>query len=180
MPRPTNKTELTAAANEQFEKLWTVIDTMSEEALNTEFDFSTEASKKEAHWQRDKNLRDVLIHLYEWHQLILKWVASNTAGTPADFLPAPYTWKTYGDMNVEFWKKHQATPLAKSKTMLKKSHQQVMEMVATFSNDALFTKQHFNWTGTTHLASYCISTLSSHYDWALKKLRAHIKKTHKA
>ena len=31
------------------------------------------AAKKEAHWSRDKNVRDVLIHLYEWHQLMLKF-----------------------------------------------------------------------------------------------------------
>jgi hypothetical protein len=47
---------------------------MSEEALNTEFDFSADASKKEQHWSRDRNLRDVLLHLYEWHQLFNKWV----------------------------------------------------------------------------------------------------------
>jgi hypothetical protein len=45
-----------------------------------------------------------------------------------------------------------------------------------FSNEELFTKQHFHWTGTTTLGSYCISALSSHYDWATKKIRAHIKK----
>jgi hypothetical protein len=26
------------------------------------------------------------------------------------FLPEPYDWKTYGDMNVKFWEKHQTTP----------------------------------------------------------------------
>ncbi|MBM7037135.1 ClbS/DfsB family four-helix bundle protein [Vibrio sp. 188UL20-2] len=47
---------------------------MSEEALNTEFDFFADASIKEQHWSRDRNLRDVLLHLYEWHQLSIKWV----------------------------------------------------------------------------------------------------------
>jgi len=102
MARPKTKEEMIEAAESSFEKLWKFIDSMSEESLNTEFDFSDDATKKEAHWKRDKNLRDVLIHLYEWHQLLIKWVEANTAGQKTDFLPEPYTWKTYGDMNVEF------------------------------------------------------------------------------
>lgn len=69
MPRPTTKNDLMAAAKENYEKLNLFISKMTEEELNTPFDFSKEEKKKEAHWKRDKNLRDVLIHLYEWHVL---------------------------------------------------------------------------------------------------------------
>jgi hypothetical protein len=31
-------------------------------------------------------------------------------GNHKPFLPEPYDWKTYGDMNVKFWEKHQTTP----------------------------------------------------------------------
>lgn len=176
MARPTTKNELIEAANSNFDKLWRLIDSMSDESLSTEFDFSGDTKKKEAHWKRDKNLRDVLIHLYEWHQLLLKWVASNESGKQSNFLPEPYTWKTYGEMNVEFWKKHQDTPLEDSKEMLQKSHNSVIKLVDKFSNEELFTKKYFDWTGSTTLGSYCVSTLSSHYDWAIKKLKAHSKK----
>ena len=47
---------------------------MSEKEMNTEFDFSGDPSKKERHWGRDKNLRDIWVHLYEWHQMLLKFV----------------------------------------------------------------------------------------------------------
>lgn len=175
MARPKTKEEMIEAAESNFEKLWTFIDSMSEESLNTEFDFSDDATKKEAYWKRDKNLRDVLIHLYEWHQLLIKWVEANTAGQKTDFLPEPYTWKTYGDMNVEFWRKHQTTDLSKAKELVLASHRSVIELVTNFSNEELFAKQYFDWTGTTSLGSYCVSILSSHYEWALKKLKAHTK-----
>ncbi|EAR08870.1 ClbS/DfsB family four-helix bundle protein [Reinekea blandensis] len=175
MGRPTNKTDLISAANTQFDRLWQIIDTLPEAALDTRFDFTDDPKKKEAHWQRDKNLRDVLIHLYEWHQLLLNWINSNTSGEPAPFLPAPYNWKTYGDMNIELWKKHQKTSLGDAKEMLLRSHDSVMRTVNTFSNRQLFEKNVFDWTGTTTLGSYCISALSSHYDWATKKLKAHVK-----
>ena len=109
MPRPKTKEDLLLAAKENFEKLHTLISKMSDEELNTPFDFSRDEKKKEAHWRRDKNVRDVLIHLYEWHQLLLNWVHSNQKGQEQPFLPAPYNWKTYGELNLEFWKKHQKT-----------------------------------------------------------------------
>ncbi len=179
MPRPQNKEQLLELANINFEKLWKLIDSIPEEVLNTEFDFSEDLKKKEAHWGRDKNLRDVLIHLYEWHQLILNWIKSNTNGNKLNFLPEPYTWKTYGEMNIKFWEIHQKTKLENAKNMIKGSHKDVLSLIETFSNEELFTKQHFDWTGTTSLGSYCVSALSSHYDWATKKLRAHIKKVSK-
>ncbi len=32
-------------------------------------DFSKDEKKEEAHWQRDKDLKDILVHLYEWIKL---------------------------------------------------------------------------------------------------------------
>ena len=165
MPRPMTKPDLLDASGEQYDKLWKLIDSMTEEERAATFLFE----------DRDKNLRDILIHLYEWHQLLLNWVKANQSGDAKPFLPAPYTWKTYGEMNVGFWEKHQDTPYDDSKKMLDKSHADVMKLIETFSNDELFLKKHFSWTGTTNLGSYCVSATSSHYDWAMKKIKKHIK-----
>ena len=175
MGRATTKQELILAANQQFEKLWNMIKSMTGEELQASFNFGDNPKDKEAHWKRDKNLRDVLIHLYEWHQLLLNWVRANQAGEAKPFLPEPYTWKTYGQMNEVFWAKHQNTSYDDAKNMLQKSHDDVMAMIETFSDEELFTKQHFSWTGTTTLGSYCISATASHYDWAMKKIKRHIK-----
>ena len=79
-------------------------------------------------------------------------------------------------MNKEIWQRHQKTQLNDAMQRLKKSHDQALALIQSFSNEQLFTKKHFDWTGSTSLASYCISALSSHYDWAIKKLRAHTKR----
>lgn len=175
MSRPTSKTDLMAAAAENYQKLNTLIAGLTEKELATEFDFSADEKKKEAHWKRDKNLRDVLIHLYEWHQLLLNWVQASRNGEEKPFLPRPYNWKTYGEMNVFFWKKHQNTSLEEAKEMLEQSHREVMQLAETFSNEELFTKGVYKWVGNTALGSYFVSTTSSHYDWAMKKMKAHIK-----
>lgn len=165
MARPTNKLDLIVAANSQFEKLWKLIDSMPEEKQQAMFSFE----------DRDRNLRDVLVHLYEWHQLLLRWLRSNQVGNMVTFLPNPYNWKTYPQMNVEFWKKHQTTPLEEAVVLLEKSHADVMKLIEPFTDEELFTKKYFPWTGTTNLGSYCISATSSHYDWAMKKIKLHIK-----
>ncbi|MBR4172912.1 MAG: ClbS/DfsB family four-helix bundle protein [Clostridia bacterium] len=175
MPRPKTKDELIKAAEENYQKLLTAISDMTEEELATPFDFSGDAGKKEAHWGRDKNLRDVLAHLWEWHGLLIKWFNANVKGKNVPFLSEPYNWKTYGDMNVEFWKKHQKTELCDIKNKLQKSHNDILELIKSLSDDDLFTKGKYPWVGGSVLGSYFISTTSSHYDWAIKKLKAHKK-----
>ncbi len=176
MSRPTSKTDLMTAAADNYRKLNALIDGLTEKELTTEFNFAADEKKKEAHWKRDKNLRDVLIHLYEWHQLLLSWVQANQNGEEKPFLPRPYNWKTYGEMNVFFWKKRQNTSLEDAKEMLDQSHREIMQLAETFSNEELFSKGVYKWVGGSTLGSYFVSNTSSHYDWAMKKLKAHIKK----
>ena len=79
-------------------------------------------------------------------------------------------------MNVEFWKKHQSTPLTEVKAKLKESHKDVMVLIENYSNDELFAKGALDWTGTSPLGSYCVSVMASHYDWAIKCLKKALKK----
>ncbi|MDO5045739.1 ClbS/DfsB family four-helix bundle protein, partial [Campylobacter sp.] len=163
MPRPITKSDLISAAIKNYAKLELSISNLTDQELNTAFDFSKDEKKKEAHWRRDKNLRDVLIHLYEWHKLVLNWVDSNQNGVEKPFLPAPYNWKTYGDMNMELWKKHQNTSLKEAKELLRKSHAEVLKLAESFTGEELFFKGVFKWTGGTTLGSYFVSATSSHY-----------------
>ena len=48
------KEELVLASKENYEKLNLLISQLSEEELQTTFDFSKDQKKKEAHWNRDK------------------------------------------------------------------------------------------------------------------------------
>lgn len=175
MARPKTKDELLELAELNYDKLLKLIDSMTEIELNTEFDFSADAKKKEAHWGRDKNVRDILIHLHEWHNLMLEWVANNKAGVRKPFLMEGYNWKTYGDMNIVFWKRNQAVSLDMALEQFKESHKKIMNTIHTMSNDELFQKNVYDWVGGSTIGSYFISVTSSHYDWAMKKIKAHRK-----
>jgi hypothetical protein len=177
MARPRNKADLIVAATENFEKLVEMIEKMSDEEKAKDFDFSGDEKKKEAHWGRDKNVRDVLIHLWEWHKLLLRWVKNNRdlKNVKIQFLEEGYSWKTYGAMNKVFWERNQEVSESDALELVKKSHSEVMELLEGFSEAELFEKDVFDWVGGSVLGSYFVSTTSSHYEWAMKKLKAHKK-----
>ena len=175
MARPKTKNELLEAAELNYDKLLKLIDSMTDIELNTEFDFSADTKKKEAHWGRDKNVRDILIHLHEWHNLMLEWVSNNKAGVRKPFLLEGYNWKTYGDMNIVFWKRNQAVSLDMAFEQFKESHKKIMDTIQTMSDNELFQKNVYDWVGGSTIGSYFISVTSSHYDWAMKKIKAHRK-----
>ncbi len=173
MARPKTKQDLLEASAQNFGKLWNLIDSLSDKEFTKEFDFSNNPKLTEAHWSRDRNMRDILVHLYEWHRLLINWVNKNQSGEKAAFLPEPYTFKNIAEMNLGFWEKHQKTSYKKSIEMLKESHDAVMKIIDKFTDEELFTNKYFSWTGTTSLGSYCVSATSSHYDWAIKKIKKH-------
>lgn len=165
MARPQTKKELIKQAQTNYDKLIALIDSLSNEEQLGLFPFEG----------RDKQTRDCLVHLYEWHQLFLSWVENNQSGNIIPFLPAPYNWKTYAGMNQHFWEIHQSTALEAAKENLRQSHLACLNTIEKYSDAELFTKQYFNWTGTTSLGSYAVSATASHYDWALKLIRKYKK-----
>ena len=166
MSRARNKDDLIKSAKEQYQKLNELIASLTEKELATAFDFSADPKKTERHWSRDKNLRDIYI--------LLNWIRANEKGENKPFIPEPYTWKTYGDMNVEFWQKHQKTSLNEAKKLFEKSHAEVFELLDKYTNEQLFGRGAYPWVNTD-LGSYFVSVMPSHYDWAMKKLKAHRK-----
>ena len=107
MSRPKNKEALILAARTYYEKLLGLIENRTENEKKISYDFAADEKKKEAHWNRDKNLRDVLMHLNEWHLLLLNWIKNREDGSSKPFLMEGYNWKTYGDMNMVFYHRNQ-------------------------------------------------------------------------
>jgi Uncharacterized conserved protein len=85
MPRPTNKTQLLDLSQSNYDKLFAMIEGLTSEQQEGAFGFE----------DRDKNIRDVLAHLYEWHKMLLRWERLNMSGENAQFLKEGYNWKTY-------------------------------------------------------------------------------------
>ena len=48
--------------------------------------------------------------------------------------------------------------------MLEKTHNEVLHLAETFSNEELFSKGIYKWAGSSPLGSYFVSATASHYD----------------
>lgn len=169
MARATTKEDLLINDEKAYKKLLTLIESIDIDDRNKDFTFDV-SKEKQAHWTRDKNMRDVIIHLVEWQKLLIDWIESNQGGEDKQFLREGYNWRTYGDMNIEFVKEHQNTSLEKALSDLDLNRDKLLKLAESFSNDELFKKGVFTWTGGSTLGSYFVSTTSSHYEWATKKL----------
>ena len=79
-------------------------------------------------------------------------------------------------MNVLFWQRNQSISFDMALEQFKESHKKIMDTIHTMSNDELFQKNVYDWVGGSTIGSYFISVTSSHYDWAMKKIKAHRKR----
>lgn len=162
MAKPTTKTQLLQAANDNFTALWALIDRFSPEQQQLTFLFV----------DRDKNIRDVLCHLYEWHMMLTHWYIEGCKKAKTPVIPrAGYTWRTLPAMNLVIWQDYQTISLTQAKQYLQDSHKQIIAFITENSNEVLFSKGIYKWTKTTTLGAYFIGSTSSHYNWAIKKIK---------
>ncbi len=119
--------------------------------------------------ERDKNFRDVLMHLYEWHAMLERWYREGMDGDIPS-MPAPgYKWSTIKLLNMQIWENYQDVTLNKAIKKLKLSHERVMDLIKSHSNEEIMTKQYYKWTKTSNLYSYFAANTFQHYIWAIKK-----------
>lgn len=161
MARPQNKTDLLNQGKLNFDKLMDFIEGMDVEAQNMNFPPGT----------LNRNIRDVLMHLYHWHLLFIGWYQVGLTGAKPEIPAKGYTWKTTPELNKWICEKYKQTSMEEAKERFKASSQQVREIIESHSDEELFEKKRYKWTGTTSLGAYLVSTTSSHYDWALNLIR---------
>ncbi len=161
MPRPKTKDELSELSQKNFTKLRELVDSYSQKEQTAEFPKGT----------MNRNIRDILAHLHHWHLMMLDWYKVGMKGEKPEMPAKDYTWKTVPELNRVIWEKYRTIELEKVRNDLNQSYQQLQKIIERHSNEELFEKKRFKWTGTTSLGSYLVSATSSHYDWALKLIK---------
>lgn len=124
---------------------------------------------------RDRNVRDVLAHVLEWQQMFFNWYEVGMAGEKPDMPATGFTWKTTPQLNAKIWERYQSMSLKKVREQLDASHDRTCELIDKHTQDELFEKRRYAWTGTTSLGAYLISATSAHYQWATKLLSKYAK-----
>ena len=168
MPRPTNKKALLELAEINFNKLLDFISELPDE-------IKTKTFKNNELNDRDKTVSDVICHLHEWHLMMKNWYKTGMSGKKPAIPAEGITWQTLPVLNRRIYEQYKGTELKKAITMFKKSYKDIIDLIKTHTDDELFTKKKYDWTGTTSLGAYFISSTSSHYDWGLKTIKPVLK-----
>ncbi|MBP2831473.1 ClbS/DfsB family four-helix bundle protein [Aquimarina sp. U1-2] len=170
MPRPKTKEELIHLSHKNYTKLINYIDSFSTKELSTPFPDG----------YLNRNVKDVLAHLHHWHIMTLGWYAVGMKGGKPDMPAKGYNWKMTPALNREIWKKYENISLEEAVQLLEESFSRIQQVITKHSDNELFEKKKYTWTGSTSLGSYLISATSSHYDWAYKLIKRCRKEMKKA
>lgn len=151
MSRPVTRSELLARIDSDFESLMVEVERVSADRRCVAGVCGT--------W----SVKDLLAHLDAWHDLVLAWERSGCAGEPVA-IPAPgLTWAQLPALNDQIWQRTCGDSWDDVMTRLHASHAAIRAVVSDYSEDDLFTKRRFAWTGSTSVGSYVILATTSHY-----------------
>ena len=164
MPRPTSKTDLLTAIDQE------------RQALERQLEPLTPDQMIEPGIVGEWSVKDVLAHLIEWEQMVLSWHAAGLKGERPE-LPAPgFKWNQTPALNQQIFEKYRNRPLSEILEQFQASHKEILGVIKGLSNEALFTAGQFAWTQKNTLGTYFVSATSSHYLWARKEIRKGLKK----
>jgi hypothetical protein len=164
MRRFQTKQDLILACEDQFSMLMKLIQSQSLEKQNLAFLFD----------YRDKNFRDVLAHLHEWHLMLFGYLDVSLNQKKEPVVPKEgYTWAEMDELNIEIWKSYQNTSLDEIKSLIIESHVKLLNLILMLSNQELFERNQFNWAPRT-LADFIDHCGAHHYEWAIDLVRKQI------
>tara|TARA_R110002111_G_scaffold5581_1_gene26831 strand:- start:20 stop:517 length:498 start_codon:yes stop_codon:yes gene_type:complete len=165
MPRPKSKEELIALSQKNLDKLIGMVNNYPEQKTVQEFPAGT----------LNRNIKDVLAHLHTWHLMMLEWYKVGMNGDNPAIPSLGFTWKTLPELNRKIQDENKGLPLSKAINLLLESHGEIHKIMDKHTDEELFEKKRYHWTGSTSLAAYLISNTSSHYDWAIKLIKKALK-----
>jgi len=160
MQRPISKEELLFQSEESFSKLLDLIKTFPE-------DYKNKIYTKDELNDRDKTFADVICHLHEWHLMRKNWYEEGISGKKPSL---SYSLQMLPSINKSIWEKYKGTELKKAITLFKKSHKDIMALINKHSDEELFTKNKYKFTGSTTLGAYFYYNTADHYNWGYKTI----------
>jgi nicotinamidase-related amidase len=159
MPIPTNKQQLLDEAQKKYEALGRQVASFTPEEMVRPGVIGA--------W----SIKDIMVHLLEWQTMLMGWYEAGLRGeTPA--VPAEgYDWNQLPALNQAIYERCQDAALDDVRSQLDASHRHMLDVVASLSEEELFTPGRYAWIGVNTLASYVDSCAGAHYRWALTGIR---------
>lgn len=163
MPRPLNKIQLLATIQKEYNALEKFLTTLTPEQMTY--------SSAPGAWA----VKDIVIHLYEWQQMLFTWYESGLRGEiPA--IPAPgYKWNQLPALNQHIYEKYCDMDPGQTLALFRKSHQKTIQFIEALSDADLTTPGLYKWMNQNALIAYLNSTTAAHYVWAFKEAKKVLK-----
>lgn len=163
MPRPTTKSQLITAMQNEHEALEKALAGLSRKQILT--------VNRVTKW----SIKDVLCHLTEWERMCLGWYAAGLKGRIPAVPAEGYNWAQLPALNKALLEKDRNLPWETVLRRFRSSYRRILATVKKMSQEELFTCGRYAWTGKNALAPYVIGSTSSHYLWAGKEIRKCLK-----
>ncbi|WP_262316837.1 ClbS/DfsB family four-helix bundle protein [Lacticaseibacillus parakribbianus] len=160
MAKPQTRQDLILSTYRHHDRLVAQVDALSPSEQAAAFAFKG----------RDHNLRDVFVQLAAWEDLYLDWSQANLAGDAKRFLPQPYTWQTVGKLGRKIQAEHVDTTLSDARQLFESAYGKIMDQYEQLTNEQLFLRGFYPWTGSMALGEYAAMVSSQHFAWGIKVL----------
>ena len=159
MPKPTNKQQLLDEAQRKYE------------ALGRQFASFTPEEMVRPGVIGAWSIKDILAHLLEWQTMLMGWYEAELRGEKPAVPVEEYNWSQLPEVNQAIYERCRDAALDDVRSQLDASHRHMLDVVASLSEEELFTPGRYAWIGVNTLASYVDSCAGAHYRWARTGIR---------
>jgi len=117
------------------------------------------------------SVKDLLAHRTEWARMLLHWYDQARAGSVPAVPSAEFKWNQLPALNAQIQRRFSDVPLERVEKDFVDVHDRLYTVVAAMTEDELFGRRHYSFTGSTTLAAYVTSASAAHYRSATKLIR---------
>lgn len=157
MSKFTSKVEFLAEIRKERSKLEELLDQIPKK-------------KKAVEVVEGMSIKDFLAHRTEWGRMMIRWYEEGAAGGTPAVPTEEFKWNQLKELNADIHRRFDKTSLVKIEAEFAAVHDELYRMIEKMTEDELFTKQHYSFTGTSDLVTYLNSATASHY----RSARRHI------
>ena len=161
MPVPKTKKELIRQSQKNYRKVNELIDSFSKEEQISEFPKGT----------MNRNIKDVIAHLHQWHMMFIDWYNVGMNGGKPDMPAKGYGWKDTKELNQKIWMDYKNHKLENIRKDFDDSYLELQKIIDKHNDEELFEKKRYKWTGSSSLGTYIRANTSSHYNWGYKLIK---------
>lgn len=121
---------------------------------------------------QDWSIKDLLAHLSGWEEFFIDWYGCQKYGKTSSNFPTGVSWEDKGAINQLIFSRSESRKLEEVLEDFRSSHQRILALIDTLSENELIIPQFFSWTGDSSLGDYLSSVTWQHYRWVKGLIRS--------